>query len=113
MTPELISTAYFINPSVSLCASLLSMVGKGMIKHIPPFIAKATAQKTVPTATNTCNNKKIVGHMCCVSVYYPIVVNNSVKTFLQQQKIVGGIIFYMVHVLSEERRPSALPRTSY
>jgi hypothetical protein len=38
--------------------------------------------------------------------------NNSVKTFLRQRKIVGGVVFNAVHVVSKESMRVVLPRTS-
>jgi hypothetical protein len=38
--------------------------------------------------------------------------NSSVNTFLRQRSIVGGVVFYAVHVVSKESRPLVLTRTS-
>jgi hypothetical protein len=61
MALELISTAYFINPShqsVCLsCVSLLSLLGKGSVNGIPPFGARQRLGEHVPAATNTRNNR--------------------------------------------------------
>jgi hypothetical protein len=38
--------------------------------------------------------------------------NGSVNTFQQQRRIVGGVVFYVIRVLSNECRPIFLPRTS-
>jgi hypothetical protein len=52
MAPESISTAYFIiNPSISLCVCM----------RILPIIARQQLGKHIPTATNTLNNRIIVG----------------------------------------------------
>jgi hypothetical protein len=46
-------------------------------------------------------------------VYPPIVLgNNSVKVFSLQQRISGGIIFYAIHVISEESSRLDFLRTS-
>jgi hypothetical protein len=46
---------------VYVCVSLLPLLGKGSIKCISPFIARYWLSKHVPAATNTCNNRRIVG----------------------------------------------------
>jgi hypothetical protein len=76
MASEPISTAYFINPSISLsvCVSLLSLPGKGSVKCIPPLVARQRLGKHVPAATNTHNNRKIVGRVCLWIYVSPIVV---------------------------------------
>jgi hypothetical protein len=51
---------------VSICVSLLSWQGNGSVKCIPPFGAKQQLGKHIPTAMNTCNNRRIVG---CVFFY--------------------------------------------
>jgi hypothetical protein len=38
--------------------------------------------------------------------------NNSVKTFPQQRRIIGCVVFYAVRVVSKEGRLLVLPRTS-
>jgi hypothetical protein len=38
--------------------------------------------------------------------------NNSVKTFPQQRRIFGGVVFYTVRVVTKESRRLVLPRTS-
>jgi hypothetical protein len=59
---------------------------------IPPFTARQMFRKHVPTATNTQNNRKFVGHMCCrsASIFFLLLLlsNNSVKVFPWQQWIV-------------------------
>jgi hypothetical protein len=67
MAPEPISTAYFINPSrqsVSACVSFLSLLGKGSVKCIPPFIARQRIGKHVPAATSIRNNRRILLDAC-------------------------------------------------
>jgi hypothetical protein len=79
MTHEPISAAYFINSShqsVSVCVSLILLLDKGLVKCIPPFIARQRLDKHVPTATNTCNSRRIV----------------------------GGVVFYAAHIISKENR---------
>jgi hypothetical protein len=45
---------------------------------------------------------------------YPLSLlgNNSVKTFLRQQRTVEGVVFYAVRVVSKEIGRLVLPRTS-
>jgi hypothetical protein len=40
---------------------------------------------------------------CCVSLLL-LLGNGSVKTFLQQRRIIGGVIFYADHDISKENR---------
>jgi hypothetical protein len=41
-----------------------------------------------------------------------LVGNNSLKTFSRQQRIVGGVVFYVVRVVWKETRRLVLPSTS-
>jgi hypothetical protein len=117
MAPEPISTVYFINPShqsLSVCVSLLLLLGKGSVECIPPFTARQQLGKHVTTATGTHNNR-IVGRVClwaCLCIPLSLLGNNSVKVFMWQQRIVGRVIFYVAHVISKESGQSLLPRTS-
>jgi hypothetical protein len=111
MAPEPISTAYFINPSyqsASVCVSLLSLLGKGSVKCIPPFIARQRLGKQVPAAKNTSNNRRNVSVRLCIPL--SLLGNNSVKTF--QRQIVEGVVFYAVRAVWKESRRLVLPRTS-
>jgi hypothetical protein len=116
--PEPNSTGCFINPShqsVSVCVSLLSLLGKASVKCMPLFIARQRFGKHVPAPTNTRNNRRIVGRACLwVRLCTPLSLlgNNSVKTFPQERRIVGGVVFYAVRVVSKESRRLVLPRTS-
>jgi hypothetical protein len=79
VAPEPISAAYFINSShqsVSVCVSLLLLLGRGSVKCIP-FIARQRLGKHVPAVTSTRNHRRIVGRLwlwACLSLYPPIVV---------------------------------------
>jgi hypothetical protein len=73
MAPEPISTAYFIN-SFRLC----------VCKCIPLIVARQRLSRHFLAATNTGNNRRIV----------------------------GGVVFYVVRVVSKERRQLVLSRTS-
>jgi hypothetical protein len=69
MAPELISTVYVINPShqyVSVCVSVLSLLGKHPVKCTPPFIDRQRLEKHAPAAVNTRNNVSILGACICV-----------------------------------------------
>jgi hypothetical protein len=82
MAPEPISTAYFINPShqsVSVCVYLLSLLGKGSVKCIPPFVARQRLGKNVTAATNT-HNRRIVGRIVLYAVR--VVLNESGRLIL-------------------------------
>jgi hypothetical protein len=70
---------------VSVCVSLLLLLGKGSVKCIHNFSARQRLGKHVPAATNARDNKRIVGR----------------------------VIFYVVRVVSKESKRLVLPRTSY
>jgi hypothetical protein len=124
MTPEPISTAYFINPiRVSVCASLLSLQGNGSVKCIPPFGARQRHGKHILATTDTCKNVRIYGRVTfyaarvqreSVGLCVPLSLlgNNSVKKFPRQRRIVVGVIFYAVRVVSKKIRRLVLPRIS-
>jgi hypothetical protein len=111
---------------VPVCVSLVSSLGKGSLKCIPPFCDRQRLCKPVPAATNTRNNRRIVGCVIfsavrvllkesmgvCLRVPLSLLSNNSVKKFPQQQTIAGGVVLYAVHVVSKESRRLVLPRTS-
>jgi hypothetical protein len=95
---------------VPICVSLLSLVGKGSLKCISPFVASQRFDKHVPAARNT-HNSRIVGRLClCIPL--SLVGNSSVKTFPRQRRVVGGVIFCAVCVVSKESRRLVLPKTS-
>jgi hypothetical protein len=119
MASQPISMAYFTNPShlsVSVYVSLLSLLGKGLVKCIPLFVVgKRLVNMYVHAAQNTCNNRRTVRRVClwvCVCIPLSLLRNNSLKTFPRQRRIVGGVIFYAVRVVSKESRRSVLPRSS-
>jgi hypothetical protein len=92
---------------------------------IPPIITRQRLYERVPAAKNTCNNKRIVGCVVfyavlvlpnknlwvCLCISLSLLGNNSVKSFPRQRKIVGGVVFYVVHIASKESRRLVLPRT--
>jgi hypothetical protein len=117
MAPEPISTAYFINPShqsVSVCVSLLSLPGKGSVKCIPPFSARQRLGNTFPPQRIQATSEELLGVCVWVCLCIPLLLlgNNSVKTFPRERKIVGGIVFYAVLVVSKESTRLVLPRVS-
>jgi hypothetical protein len=82
---------------------------------IPPLIVRQRLGKHVPAATNTRNNRRIVGRVClwiCLCIPMSLLGNNSVKTFPRQPRIDGGVVFCAVRVVSEKRRRLVLPITS-
>jgi hypothetical protein len=102
-------------PHINLCVCLC----------IPFSGARQRLSNHVPAATNT-HNRRIVGHVvfCAVRVSskeslwvsmcisLSLLGNNSVKTFPSQRRIVDGVIFYAVLVVSNASRLLVLPRTS-
>jgi hypothetical protein len=99
-------------PSVcaSICISLLSLLGNGSVKCIPHFIARQWLGKHITAATNTRICWTLVSVGLCIPL--SLLCNNSVKTFPRQRRIVGGVVFYAVRVVSKESRQLVLHRTS-
>jgi hypothetical protein len=100
---------------MSVCVSLLSLLGNGSVKCNTPFVARQQLGKHVPRAINTFHNKTYCWTRVSVglSVYLlSLPGNNSVKTSAQQRKFFAGVIFYAVRVVSKESRPLVLLRTS-
>jgi hypothetical protein len=101
MAPEPISAVYLINPSnESVC--------------IPSIITRHQLNKHVPMITDTHSNRNIIEQaiFCVVNVAskenvglcIPLLLmgNGSINTFLLQQSIIGGIIFFAVCVMWKE-----------
>jgi hypothetical protein len=53
---------------VSVCVSLLSLLGKGFVKCIPPLVFRQQLGKHVPAAMNTRSNRGIVGRIIFFAV---------------------------------------------
>jgi hypothetical protein len=100
---------------VSVCVSLLSLLGKDYVKCISPVITRQRLGNHILAATNTRNNRKIVRRVVFnavrvlskeslwVSIYTLLFLgNNSVKTFPRQRRIVGGIVLCAVRVVLKE-----------
>jgi hypothetical protein len=94
-----------------------SLLGNVWLKCISPFIIKKRLSKHVPAATNTCNNRR-KNRWVRVSVGLPTIciplslLDNSVKTFPRQRRIVGVVLSCAVLVVSKECRRLVLPKTS-
>jgi hypothetical protein len=89
---------------VSVCVSYLLLLNKGSVKGIVAFLARQRFGKHIPAATNTHYNRRIVGRVwlwVCLCILLSLLGNNSVKTFLRRRRIVGGVVFYAIHVLSK------------
>jgi hypothetical protein len=90
------------------------------------YVPRQQLGKNVTAATNTRNNRRIVGRVvfCAVCVItqeslwvslcipLSLLGNGSVNTFPRQREIVGGVVFYAVRVVSKGNRRLILPRTS-
>jgi hypothetical protein len=87
----------------SACVSFLH------VQCIPPVVDWQRPVKS-PTSTNTAVELLDACLWVCVSPT-SLLGNNSVKTFLQQRRIVGGVL-YAVRVRSNESRQLVLSRTS-
>jgi hypothetical protein len=92
---------------VSVCASLLSLLGNGSLKYIQHSVAWQRLGKHVPAATKTRNNSWTRVSVDPLS----FLGNNSVKTFPWQQRVVGGVVFYAVRVVSKANMSLVHPRT--
>jgi hypothetical protein len=105
IAPTPIWTAYFMNPfhqSVSVIIPLLSFAKQRLGKHFP-------------AATNVRNYRRIVGHIylwVCLCIPLSLLGNISVKKSPWQRRIVGGVDFYAVLVISMEIKGLVLPTTS-
>jgi hypothetical protein len=94
---------------------ILSLLGKGSVECIPPFIARQRPSNQVPAAKNTLKSRRIARRVflwICLCIPLSLLGSNSVKTFPRQRKIAGGVIFYSINVVLRESRRLVLPRTS-
>jgi hypothetical protein len=118
--PEPFPMAHFINSSwQTVCPSYRYKV------TVRLSVSLQRLGKHVPAATNTCNNRRIVGPVifyvvrvlskdslsACLFIPLSLLGNNSVKTFPRQWRIVGGVVFYAVRIVSKEIRRLFIPRT--
>jgi hypothetical protein len=100
---------------VPLSVSLLSLLYKGSVKFIPPFGSTQRLGKHVLAATDTCKNRKMFGLVClCVCLCIPLSLLGHilVKILPRQGRFVGGVVFYVVRVISKESRRLVVPRIS-
>jgi hypothetical protein len=92
---------------------------------IPPIIVRQMLDKMsllgngpanmFPPQNNARNNKIIVGRVClwvCLLIPLSLLRNGSVKTFPRQGRIVGGVVFYEVCIVSKESGRLGLPERS-
>jgi hypothetical protein len=96
--------------SLSICLSLLSLQDNGSVNCISRFGTRQRPGKHVPAATNTRNNRRIVGRVIfyavrvlsngslwvCLCILLSLYCKNSVKTFTRQRRISGGVFSYAV-----------------
>jgi hypothetical protein len=97
---------------VSVCESLLSLLDNGSVNCNPPFIVRQRSFKHLPAAINRRNNRRIVGSVClwvCLWIPISLLGNNSIKTILWQRRIVEGVVFHAVSVVSKENRQLFFP----
>jgi hypothetical protein len=90
----------------------LSLLGNGSVNKFPQQQIPATIEELLdtPFSMGSMESKEILW----VWLYIPLSLlgNVSANTFPLQQRTDGGVLLYMVHVLSEESRRLILPRTS-
>jgi hypothetical protein len=98
--------------SVSVCVSPLSLLHNGSVNTFPRQLIHET-RKNFWTRRFLCGPCCIKGES--VDLYmHPLIVqdNGSVNTVPRQQRIVGGVVFYAVRIVSKESTQLVLPRTS-
>jgi hypothetical protein len=112
---------------VSVCASRPSFQGNGLGKCVPSFGGRHRLGKHVPEATITGHSRRIIGPVIfcavrvlskenlwvCLCIFPSLLVNNLVKTFPRQRRIVAGVVFYVVHIVLKGSRRLVLSRTSF
>jgi hypothetical protein len=94
----------FPSVCVPVCVSVILFLGKGSVNYIPPFIARQRVGKHIPAKKNTRSNRRIAGQCVCGSVCVSpmsLLGKNLMKTFNRQRRIVGGVVFYSVCVVSQ------------
>jgi hypothetical protein len=109
VAPEPISAAYFINPCVCMCISPV-FARHRLCKHVSA--AKNTLNKNCWTCSFLCGQCRIEGESVDLCIPLSLQGSGSVNTFPWQWRIVGGVIFYAVRVVSKESRRLILPKTS-
>jgi hypothetical protein len=86
---------------VSVCVSLLSLLGKCSLKYTPSFVARQRLEKHVPAASLealldasfSMQSMSIKGKSVGLCIHLTLLGNNSVKNFPRQRRIVGGVVF--------------------
>jgi hypothetical protein len=91
---------------MSVCLSLPPLLGSGSVKTFPQQRIYATVEELLD-ASFSMRSCPIEGE----AIHLSFLRNNLVKTFQWQERIVGGIVFYVVHVVSKENKRLVLPRT--
>jgi hypothetical protein len=119
MTTEPISTVYFTNPShqsvclyvylssrrkatAPLSVSLISVLSNGSVNTFPRQQIHATIEEFLDACV--CGSVSVS--------LYRLLGNIWEKMFPRQRRIVGGVVFYAVRVVSNQSRLLILPRTS-
>jgi hypothetical protein len=83
-----------------------------LIKCLPPFIARQLLGKHVAAAEIHETIEELLDACVCGSMYpLSFLGNGSVKKFPLQERILGGVIFYVVHIVSKESKRLGLLRT--
>jgi hypothetical protein len=98
---------------VPVCKSLLSLLGNGLVNTFPWQRIHATIE--LLNASFSMRSIYVLSKVTLwVCLFIPLLLlgNNYLKMFPRQRKIVGGVVFYTVHVISKESMRWILPRTS-
>jgi hypothetical protein len=129
MATEPISTAYFIKPShqsvclyvypsyrckatARLSVSLLSVLGNGQVNKFPQQRIHATIEGLLDASfcMRSVSYQRIVcGSGLCIP--RSLLGNDSVNMFPWKRRIVGGVVFCPIHVVSKENRDQFFPES--
>jgi hypothetical protein len=80
--------------------------------HIRQIVARHSLDKHVPAATNTHDNKIVERVFVGLCIPLSLLANGLGKQSLWQLRIVGGVVFYVVRVVTKESIRLVLSRTS-
>jgi hypothetical protein len=92
----------------------LSLLGNSSVKTFPRQRIETTAKELLGASFSVRSLPYERKESLWVYVYIPLSLsgNSSVKTFPRQRRIVVGVVFYAVRVVSKESSRLVLPRTS-
>jgi hypothetical protein len=104
MAPEPLSMAYFINLSHQSCICTCIIARQWLCKHVPAATYTHYSRIIVWCLVFDAVHIILKSLWVCLCISIQLLVRGTVNTFLLQWRIVGGIIFHVVHVVSNESR---------